>query len=73
MLDRLEEEHVVIHGVVESVDRALVELVRRRRLPPASRGRWTCSPTRCCRTCRTRSTRSSSRWPGTILPRPAVR
>ncbi|MEU4793956.1 hemerythrin domain-containing protein, partial [Micromonospora tulbaghiae] len=29
VLDRLEEEHVVIHGVVESVDRALVELVRR--------------------------------------------
>ncbi|WFE40490.1 LLM class flavin-dependent oxidoreductase [Micromonospora sp. WMMD998] len=28
VLDRLEEEHVVIHGVVESVDRALVELIR---------------------------------------------
>ncbi|QLQ36062.1 LLM class flavin-dependent oxidoreductase [Micromonospora robiginosa] len=27
VLDRLEQEHVVIHGVVESVDRALVELV----------------------------------------------
>ncbi|WBC16154.1 LLM class flavin-dependent oxidoreductase [Micromonospora sp. WMMA1998] len=29
VLDRLEEEHVVIHGVVESVDRALVELIGR--------------------------------------------
>ncbi|MGC4892657.1 LLM class flavin-dependent oxidoreductase [Micromonospora sp. DT31] len=28
VLDRLEEEHVVIHGVVEDVDRALVELIR---------------------------------------------
>ncbi|MFI7281515.1 LLM class flavin-dependent oxidoreductase [Micromonospora chersina] len=28
VLDRLEEEHVVIHGVVESVDRALVDLIR---------------------------------------------
>ncbi|MGW4297893.1 hemerythrin domain-containing protein, partial [Micromonospora chersina] len=28
VLDRLEEEHVVIHGVVESVDRALVNLIR---------------------------------------------
>ncbi|WP_254909699.1 hemerythrin domain-containing protein [Micromonospora sp. NBS 11-29] len=29
VLDRLTEEHVVIHGVVESVDRALVELIGR--------------------------------------------
>ncbi|WP_406045281.1 LLM class flavin-dependent oxidoreductase [Micromonospora sp. NBC_00898] len=28
VLDRLEEEHVAIHGVVEGVDRALVELIR---------------------------------------------
>ncbi|MEV0156949.1 LLM class flavin-dependent oxidoreductase [Micromonospora sp. NPDC050686] len=28
VLDRLEEEHVVIHDVVESVDRALVDLIR---------------------------------------------
>ncbi|WP_242624261.1 hemerythrin domain-containing protein [Micromonospora kangleipakensis] len=28
VLDRLEEEHVVIHEVVESVDRALVNLIR---------------------------------------------
>lgn len=27
MLDRLEEEHVAIHDVIESVDRALVEFV----------------------------------------------
>ena len=42
VLDRLAEEHVVIHGVLEGVDRALVDLSGSRRTPRASRRRSTC-------------------------------
>ena len=56
VVDRLAEEHVLIHDVLEEVDRALVGAGRGRagRRPPpswsASRTRSTCSPTCCSRT-----------------------
>ena len=62
VVDRLQEEHVVIHDVLEQVDdapgraRRRPVVRRRRQLRSTScNAASTCSPTRCCRTCPTRS------------------
>ena len=65
VVDRLQAEHLVIHDVLERVDRALVAFVGAagRHAGAASRPS-TCSATPCCRTCRTRSASWSSRLLG---------
>ena len=64
VIDRLEQEHVAIHGVLEQLDRALVAFVSGPDGDKQLRGRPICSPTRCSATSRTRSGSWSNRWPG---------
>jgi Hemerythrin HHE cation binding domain len=54
VLDRLAEEHEIIHKVLGDLDAELVELLRGPATSPGCSRRPTCSPTCCCRICPTR-------------------
>ena len=65
VIDRLADEHKIIHQVLNDVNQALVDHLRNPPISPASSRRWTSSPTRCSPTSPTRSPSWSSRSRGT--------